>query len=67
MGDREKDGKNCSAAGNRELVVAYLTYALKDVRALNAVSAHLLEMTIEALNEEATEQTEPPTEAALCN
>jgi len=67
MGDQEKDGKNYGAGGNRKLVVAYLTYALEDVRALNLVSAHLLEMTIEALDEEPAEQTEPSAKAVICN
>jgi hypothetical protein len=36
----------------RELIVAYLSYALDDVRALSEVGSHLLQMTISTLNEE---------------
>ena len=36
----------------RELIVAYLSYALDDVRALSEVGSHLLQMTIATLNEE---------------
>jgi hypothetical protein len=36
----------------RDLIVAYLSYALDDVRALSEVGSHLLQMTIATLNEE---------------
>jgi alkylhydroperoxidase/carboxymuconolactone decarboxylase family protein YurZ len=36
----------------RELIVAYLSYALDDVRVLSEVGSHLLQMTIATLNEE---------------
>jgi len=38
----------------RELIVAYLSYALDDVRALSEVGSHFLQMTIASLNDEAT-------------
>jgi hypothetical protein len=37
----------------RELVVAYLSYALDDVQAVSAVGLQLLQMTIAAITEEA--------------
>jgi len=37
----------------RDLVVAYLSYALDDVQAVSAVGLQLLQMTIAAINEEA--------------
>jgi len=36
----------------RELIVAYLSYALDDVRALSAVGVNLLQMTIATIAEE---------------
>lgn len=37
----------------RELIVAYLTYALDDVRALSEVGLHLLELAIATITDEA--------------
>lgn len=37
----------------RELIVAYLSYALDDVRAVSDIGLHLLQMTIAALRKEA--------------
>jgi hypothetical protein len=37
----------------RELIVAYLSYALDDVRAVSDVGLHLLQMTIAALRKDA--------------
>lgn len=42
----------------RELIVAYLSYALADVRAISEVGSHFLQMTIATLTEE------PPLDAA---
>ena len=36
----------------RELIVAYLSYALDDVRAVSDIGLHLLQMTIAALRKE---------------
>jgi hypothetical protein len=36
-----------------ELIVAYLSYALDDVRAVSDIGLHLLQMTIAALRKEA--------------
>jgi hypothetical protein len=37
----------------RELIVAYLTYALEDVRSLSEIGSHFLQMTIASLSDEA--------------
>ena len=37
----------------RELIVAYLSYALEDVRAISEVGSHFLQMTIATLTDEA--------------
>lgn len=37
----------------RELIVAYLSYALDDVRAISEVGSHFLQMTIATLTDEA--------------
>ena len=47
----EKEGKTLSPR-ERELVVAYLSYALEDVRALSEAGSHLLQMTIATITEE---------------
>jgi hypothetical protein len=43
-------------AGDRKMkddaIVAYLSYALKDVRGLSPLGAHLLEMSIAVLNDD---------------
>jgi hypothetical protein len=43
-------------AGGRKMtdgaIVAYLSYALKDVRGLSPLGAHLLEMSIAVLNDD---------------
>jgi hypothetical protein len=36
----------------RDLVIAYLSYALEDVRALSDVGTRLLQMTIESLSDD---------------
>jgi hypothetical protein len=38
-------------------VVAYLSYALEDVRALSEVGSHLLQMTIATITEESSQDT----------
>jgi hypothetical protein len=38
----------------REQIVAYLSYALEDVRALSEAGSHLLQMTIATITEETT-------------
>jgi hypothetical protein len=47
----------------RELIVAYLSYALDDVRAVSDIGLHLLQMAIAALRKDATAASsdqEPP-------
>jgi len=56
MFDVQKDGKTLSPR-QRELVVLYLSYALEDVRALNGMGAHFLQMAIAAISEEASLDT----------
>jgi hypothetical protein len=46
-----KESKTLSPR-QRELVVAYLSYALEDVRALSEAGSHLLQMTIATITEE---------------
>ena len=38
----------------RELIVAYLSYALEDVRAISEVGSHFLQMTIATLADDAS-------------
>ena len=47
----ENESKTLSPR-QRELVVAYLSYALEDVRALSEAGSHLLQMTIATITEE---------------
>jgi hypothetical protein len=47
----EKESKTLSPR-ERELVVAYLSYALEDVRALSEMGSHFLQMTIATITEE---------------
>jgi hypothetical protein len=49
----EKESKTLSPH-QRELVVAYLSYALEDVRALSEAGSHLLQMTIVTITEESS-------------
>lgn len=49
----EKESKTLSPH-QRELVVAYLSYALEDVRALSEAGSHLLQMTIATITEESS-------------
>ena len=51
-----KESKTLSPR-QRELVVAYLSYALEDVRALSEAGSHLLQMTIATINEESSQDT----------
>lgn len=53
MIDKAKQNPAAADAKQRELVVAYLSYALDDVRALSPVGLRLLEMTIASLTESA--------------
>ncbi len=48
----ERDGKLLDSR-ERELIVAYLRYALEDVRALSEIGSHFLQMTIASLTDEA--------------
>jgi len=48
----EKEDKILSPR-ERELIVAYLSYALDDVRALSEVGSHFLRLTIASLSDEA--------------
>lgn len=55
-----KEGKALDSR-ERELIVAYLSYALDDVRALSEVGSHFLQMTIATLTDEASlENLAPP-------
>jgi len=49
----EKENKTLSPH-QRELVVAYLSYAIEDVRALSEAGSHLLQMTIATITEESS-------------
>jgi len=42
-----------ATAGKRDVVIAYLSYALEDVDALSPTALYFLEMSIEALHHEA--------------
>jgi hypothetical protein len=52
----EKEGKNLSPR-ERELVIAYLSYAIEDVRALSEAGSRFLQMTIATIAEETTLET----------
>jgi len=52
----EKQSKTLSPR-QRELVVAYLSYALEDVRTLSEAGSHLLQMTIATITEETSQDT----------
>jgi hypothetical protein len=56
MFDCEKESKTLSPR-ERELVVAYLSYALEDVRALSPMGSHFLQMTIATIAEETSLDT----------
>jgi hypothetical protein len=57
----QRDGKLLDSR-ERELIVAYLRYALEDVRALSEIGSHFLQMTIASLTDEAAldSPSEPP-------
>ena len=52
----EKESKTLSPR-QRDLVIAYLAYALEDVRALSEAGSHLLQMTIATITEETSLDT----------
>jgi hypothetical protein len=52
----EKESKTLSPH-QRDLVIAYLQYAIEDVRALSETGSHLLQMAIATINEEASLDT----------
>ena len=52
----EKESKSLSPR-QRDLVIAYLAYALEDVRALSEAGSHLLQMTIATITEESSLDT----------
>ena len=46
---------NALSPRQRDLVIAYLSYALDDVRALSEAGSHLLQMTIATITEESSQ------------
>jgi hypothetical protein len=52
----EKESKNLSPR-QRDLVIAYLSYAIEDVRVLSEAGSHLLQMTIATITEETSQDT----------
>ena len=52
----EKESKTIGPH-EREQIVAYLSYALEDVRALSEAGSHLLQMTIATITEETSQDT----------
>jgi hypothetical protein len=52
----EKESKTLSPR-QRDLVIAYLAYALEDVRALSEAGSHLLQMTIATITEESSQDS----------
>jgi hypothetical protein len=52
----ENESKTLSPR-QRDLVIAYLAYALEDVRALSEAGSHLLQMTIATITEESSQDT----------
>jgi hypothetical protein len=57
----ERDGKMLDSH-ERELIVAYLRYALEDVRAFSEIGSHFLQLAIASLTDEAALDApgEPP-------
>lgn len=53
------DNSKSLSPWQRELVVAYLSYALDDVRAHSTVGSHFLQMTIDAIAEEDSARPTP--------
>jgi hypothetical protein len=53
----EEEESKALSPRQRELVVAYLSYALEDVRALSEAGSHLLQMTIATITEESSLDT----------
>lgn len=51
--DQRKPKRSAGAANDRKAIVAYLSYAVKDVRALSKRSVYFLELSIAALTDEA--------------
>jgi hypothetical protein len=52
----EKESKTLSPR-QRDLVVAYLSYAIQDVRALSEAGSYLLQMTIATITDETSRDT----------
>jgi hypothetical protein len=50
--ETEKSERKTIEPHQRELIVAYLTYALDDVRALSEVGLHLLQLAIATITDE---------------
>jgi len=48
----QRDECKAVPARERELVIAYLSYALEDVRALSKIATDFLQMTIASLSED---------------
>ena len=60
----ERDECEIERPHQRDLVIAYLSYALEDVRALSKVSMQFLQMAIASLHEE-PEESEKTAQPAL--
>jgi hypothetical protein len=57
--NESKNERKPSAPHQRELIIAYLSYALDDVRALSEVGLHLLQLAIATINDDvAAEESE---------
>jgi hypothetical protein len=56
MLDGEKDDKAINPR-QRDMIVAYLSYALEDVRAINKMGSQFLEMAIASLTEDLPDET----------
>jgi len=68
--DKETEAKDTKIPHlrQRELIIAYLSYALDDVRALGGIGPQLLQMTIEAIAENpAVDDSDPPLQPTLAH
>lgn len=66
--DHMKNDARAIDLRQRELIVAYLSYALDDVRAVSAAGLQLLQLTIAAITEEtAVERSAPVAPIASCH
>jgi hypothetical protein len=59
--ESSKSERKANTPRQRELIIAYLSYALDDIRALSEIGLHLLQLAIATINDDVVaEESEPP-------